>query len=82
MSFQPLYMLMIERNGGEITLATTEDRAKLVMATEENKHLLEAIGDRLLKQDLIIGYQVIMTVSPPVRNYTPPEGGYVRPFTV
>lgn len=71
MNFQQLYVLMFEKPDGEIMLATTRSSSgkKLVISTEENKKLLVEIGDRLLKEDFIIGYQILKTDGPPVRNY-------------
>lgn len=43
-----------------------ESSKDYVVATEENKYLLNEIGDRLLEDGLIISYQVLELIGQPV----------------
>jgi len=66
--FVPLYMLLLEYADGDIQLAKREERKGPLIATEQNQYLLREIGDRLLRNKLIIGYQLAKTLTVPTRN--------------
>jgi hypothetical protein len=65
----PVYMLMVEYADGRRWLAT-DTKNKLVIAKEENAHLLARMGQALLDdEDLtVIGYQLLCTAEEPVRK--------------
>lgn len=69
MRFEPLYMLMIEFADGNIQLAKNgpQDSGQLIISTENDVHLLKKLGDDLIDEKIIIGYQLITTFEPPVR---------------
>ena len=69
--FERVYVLMIEYVGGNLQLAKSGDQnsGKIVVAREGNQHLLREIGDKLMDDKLIVGYQVLVTFEPPVRCY-------------
>ena len=62
----PIFMLLTEGIDGEIIIMNT-GKGKPVTAREENKHLLITIGDTLLGDKLILGYQLIQIAGPAVR---------------
>jgi hypothetical protein len=65
-----VYMLLTETPGGDVRIADT-GKGKPVTAREGNQHLLPVIGNELMKDRIIIGYQVIQTAGPIVREYDP-----------
>jgi len=69
---KPAFLLMIEKEDGEVSIAKTKRTSnvdKIVVASEENKHLLYVVGSKLLDEKLIVGYQVLQTSGPPVKAY-------------
>lgn len=64
----PVYLLMIEFADGEKRLMTGIEN-KLVVAKKDNTYLLSEMGQDLLDNDSIIGYQLLCTSEPPVRKY-------------
>lgn len=60
-----VYMLMMELPSGKKILAT-DGKDKLVVSSEENCYLLEQIGNGLLRDEIIKGYQLLVTAGPPV----------------
>ena len=68
--FVPLYMMIVEHVDGDIELVRRENGKGPVCATETNQYLLREIGDRLLKKKLIIGYQLLKTLTYPTKEAT------------
>jgi len=66
--FIPLYMLLIELTDGDVQLAKSENGKGPVVAVEGNQYLLREMGDRLLTKKLIIGYQLVKTLTYPTRE--------------
>jgi len=58
------YTLLIERNSGEVVLATTTD-GKHLIAQEGNQYLLREVGDSLLKDNIIVSYQLALLCGYP-----------------
>ena len=67
MPFIPLYLLMVELEDGEVNLVKSAEKKGPVVAVESNQYLLREIGDRLLEKKLIIGYQLVKTLTYPTR---------------
>lgn len=67
------YMLLIMYSGGEVRPATTKDKETgvltLVTADFENMHLLTWMGNKLVGEDLIVGFQIVKTIGYP--TYSP-----------
>ncbi len=68
MPFIPLYALIVEFEDGDVELVKGKRKGGPIVATESNQYLLREIGDRLLEKKLIIGYQLVKTVSWPTRE--------------
>jgi hypothetical protein len=68
-NFVPLYMLLLEKADGTITLAKAKDEKGPMVATVDNMYLLQEMGDRLLESKEIIGYQLAKTITYPKRVY-------------
>jgi hypothetical protein len=66
--FIPLYMLLLEHVNGNVQLAKNKEGTKIV-AEEGNQHFLRYIGDGLLEENLIIGYQLVVTFEKPKKSY-------------
>lgn len=62
-----IFMMHIEYNNGEVDIAKGAD-GKLVVSTEENVYLLNELGDRLLDENIIKGYQIVSPIGMPVRK--------------
>jgi hypothetical protein len=62
-----IFMMHIEYNNGEVDIAKGAD-GKLVVSTEENVYLLNELGDRLLDENNIRGYQIVSPIGMPVRR--------------
>lgn len=60
-----MYMLLIMFKGNPIP-QVMNTKEKHVAATEENKKLLIDMGEELIKDNLIIGYQLVKTAGNPV----------------
>lgn len=60
------YILLIKPAGS--TRMYVADRAphSPIVATEENKYLLEGVGNKLLDEGTIVGWQLAMFASDPV----------------
>lgn len=65
-----VYMLLLEKANGVIEIATepstTDSPKKLVVAKGSNWVYLVRIGQGLMDEGLINGYQLIMAAAPPV----------------
>lgn len=68
---EPLYLLMIERQNGDIQIAKSDHAHsnKIIVAREGNQKYLEQIGSTLLQEELILGYQLLKTAAAPCRGY-------------
>ena len=64
----PSYILLLERAGEQVQLATGSNN-KYVVAREGNDYLLHEIGQSLMDDGIIVGYQLAQLVGAPVRNY-------------
>lgn len=62
-----IFMLHIEYHNGKVDIARCADD-KLVVSTEENVYLLNELGDRLLDENIITGYQIVSPIGMPVRK--------------
>lgn len=63
------YLLLIEVAGESILATTkTDGKTKMVVSTEENKYLLYELGNRLIEDGTITGYQLLKTASPVIRE--------------
>ena len=62
-----IFMMHIEYHTGEVDIAKGAD-GKLVVSTEENVYLLNELGDRLLDENIIKGYQIVSPCGLPVRK--------------
>jgi hypothetical protein len=62
-----IFMLLIEHLDGDVAIAKGADN-KIVISTEENVYLLNELGDRLLDDDIIKGYQIVTSIGSPVRK--------------
>lgn len=62
-----IFMMHIEYHNGEVDIAKGAD-GKLVVSTEENVYLLNELGDRLLDENIIKGYQIVSPIGMPVRK--------------
>jgi hypothetical protein len=58
------YTIMAEYLDHKVRLM--ESSKDYVVATEDNKYLLNEIGDRLLEDGLIISYQILELIGQPV----------------
>lgn len=58
------FTIMAEYLDGHVRLM--ESSKDYVVATEDNKYLLNEIGDRLLEDGLIISYQILELIGQPV----------------
>ena len=61
------FTIMAQYLDGKVRLM--ESSKDYVVATEENKHLLNEIGDRLLDEGLIISYHILELVGSPVTRF-------------
>lgn len=61
-----VYMLIVEYMDGTVTLCHTK-LGSTTIAHEGNQYLLEEIGERLMAENLIKGYQLAKTCGPVVR---------------
>jgi len=70
-----LFLLMIELADGRLMLANggPDRHNKILVARKGNRDALEKIGQRILDEGLAIGYQILITASPPVRTYNVEE---------
>ena len=62
-----IFMMHIEYHNGEVDIAKGAD-GKLVVSTEENVYLLNELGDRLIDENIIKGYQIVSPIGMPVRK--------------
>lgn len=62
-----IFMMHIEYHNGEVDIAKGAD-GKLVISTEENVYLLNELGDRLIDENIIKGYQIVSPIGMPVRK--------------
>lgn len=62
-----IFMMHIEYHNGEVDIAKGAD-GKLVVSTEENVYLLNELGDRLIDENIIKGYQIVSPIGTPVRK--------------
>lgn len=74
-NFQSVYVMMYERLDGDLQIAKNGSSRgnKIVIAIEGNQHCLNQIGDGLLADDLILGYQILKTVAAPIRKFPTEE---------
>lgn len=57
-----MYTLLIEYRSGTVVLANGEN-GKYIVAREENKHLLNEIGNKLVKENIIVAYQLVKLIG-------------------
>ena len=60
-------MLLVEFHNGDVEIVKVGGN-KIVVATEENVYLLNELGDRLLDENIIAGYQIVAPIGDPVRK--------------
>ena len=65
-NFTQRYVLMVETDSETLLLQRGFNKGGLLTATEGNQELLETIGDRLLADGTITGYQLLHTAKQPV----------------
>lgn len=58
------FTIMAQYLDGKVRLM--ESSKDYVIADEENQHLLNEIGDRLLEADLITSYQILELIGSPI----------------
>lgn len=68
------FMILLEKLDGDVIVGHTIEtdgtgRKRIVTAIEENKHLLDFMGTKLLQDELITGYQLVQVAGPPIRSY-------------
>jgi len=61
------FMLLIQLSNDSVEIAKHAD-ASIIIAFEENIHVLNELGDRLLEENIIIGYQIVTPIGLPVRK--------------
>lgn len=62
-----VFMLHVEFHNGDVDIAKGADN-KIVVSSEENLYLLNELGDRLLDENIIKGYQIVTPIGGPVRK--------------
>ncbi len=63
----PEYFLIITYPGSGLQHLMKGEKA--IAATEENKHLLYVMGDKLLDENVIGSYQMVKIVEPEVNHH-------------
>lgn len=63
------YMLLILYHDARCPVVCAGRSGGTLVANEETKQLLNDIGERLLDENIIAGFQVVKSVSPPRTRY-------------
>lgn len=63
------YMLLILYHDARCPVVCAGETGGTLIANEETKHLLVALGDRLLEENVIAGYQIVKADAPPRTRY-------------
>ncbi len=62
-----VYLLLLELPDGRLRVSQGRDDAPIV-AVEGNQYLLIEMGDRLIEEGCVVGYQLLKTAGEPVRK--------------